>query len=58
MESRFAVNLSEYSTVTVQCPDCGTKYQLRLRRDHSALANSQNSLVKIRCIECSKRKVN
>ena len=56
MDAKFSVNLAEYSTVTVQCPDCGRKYQLRLRRDRSALANRENSLVKIRCIECSKKK--
>jgi len=59
MDAKFSVNLRDYTTVPCECPDCHAHYQLRLRKDHSALATKENGLIKIRCIDCAKnRKIN
>jgi hypothetical protein len=54
MDPKFAVDMRQYSTVKVECPDCGRTYQLRLRYDHSELAQKDNGLIKVRCPDCCK----
>ena len=56
MDNKFAVNLRDYVTVTVLCPGCGQKYLLKLRRDHSALAQRENGEILIYCPACAKAK--
>ena len=56
MDGKFAVNLNDYATVSVRCPGCSRKYQLRLRYDHSALAQKENGEILIHCNECAKTK--
>ena len=56
MDSKFAVDLRQYSAVQGECPDCGARYQLRLRYDHSELAQKDNGLIKVRCVGCCKAK--
>jgi RNase P subunit RPR2 len=56
MDDKFVVNLNDYSTFSVRCPGCGRKYQLRLRYDHSALAQKENGEILIHCNECAKTK--
>ena len=56
MDAKFSVNLQDYFSVPCECPDCHAHYSLRLRKDHSALAQKQEGRVLIRCIECSKNK--
>jgi len=56
MDGKFAVNLNNYATFWVRCPGCGRKYQLRLRYDHSALAQKENGEILIHCNECAKNK--
>jgi len=56
MDAKFAVDLRDYVTVQVECPDCHTHYQLKLRRDHSILCPKNNIRVSIRCPECAKSK--
>ena len=54
MDPKFAVDLRNYATVPVECPDCHVHYQLRLQLDHSSLLQKQHDLILIRCSECSK----
>ena len=56
MDAKFSVNLRDYVTVTVLCPGCGQKYLLKLRRDHSALAQRENGEILIYCPACAKAK--
>jgi hypothetical protein len=56
MNNKFAVNLNEYATVTVRCPSCRAKYQLRLRYDHSVLAQKENGEILINCSTCAAAK--
>jgi hypothetical protein len=56
MDGKFAVNLNDYATVSVRRPGCGRKYQLRLRYDHSALAQKEKGEILIHCNECAKNK--
>jgi RNase P subunit RPR2 len=56
MDDKFQVDLRQYSSVTVRCPSCDAKYQLRLRYDHSALAQRENGEVLINCPECARAK--
>jgi ribosomal protein S27E len=56
MDSKFAINMVEYQTVTVICPDCSAKYLLKLRREHSALSTKDNGMIKVRCPDCCKAK--
>jgi uncharacterized C2H2 Zn-finger protein len=56
MDDKFQVDLRQYSTVTVRCPSCGAKYQLRLRYDHSALAQEENGEILINCPTCAAAK--
>ena len=54
MDPKFAVDLRNYATVPVECPDCHALYQLRLRRAYSALSEKVNNRISMRCPECSK----
>ena len=56
MDAKFAVNLRDYVTLTVLCPGCNAKYLLKLRRDHSAIAQRENGQILIYCPACSKAK--
>ena len=56
MNSKFAVDLRDYITVSVECPDCHAHYQLKLRRDHSILCQKTKGRVLVRCPECAKSK--
>ena len=53
MDSQFSVNLQEYAVTGVTC---GQKYLLKLRRDHSALAQRENGEILIYCPACAKAK--
>ena len=54
MDSKFAVDLRDYIVVKVGCPDCHVKYGLRLRLDHLALCQKENSNIFVRCPNCCK----
>jgi len=56
MNAKFAVDLRDYTVVKVECPDCHVKYQLRLSRDHSILAQTENGEIFIHCPACAKAK--
>ena len=56
MDGKFAVNLNDYATVSVRCPGCSRKYQLRLRYDHSVLAQKENGEILINCSTCAAAK--
>jgi DNA-directed RNA polymerase subunit RPC12/RpoP len=56
MDDRFQVDLRQYSTVAVRCPSCSAKYLLKLRQDHSALAQRENGEILIYCPECARAK--
>ena len=54
MDAKFAVDLRNYATVPVECPDCHLHYQLRLRLDHSALSKKVNDRISVRCPDCAR----
>ncbi len=54
MDDKYDVNLNDYSTVEVTCPDCGQKYSRRLHRDH--VAQKRNGELMVHCPDCAKAK--
>ena len=54
MSNKFSVNVEDYFSVPCECPDCHVHYQLRLRRDHSALYRKANERISIRCPDCAR----
>ena len=54
MNSKFSIDLRQYAVALFEYPNRHTKYQPRIRLDHSVLAQKVNHKIAMRCPEFSK----